>query len=65
MKELKNGLAIQGLLMLFLAILGLAKKNKFLRQKQAVLYGILGFASIAASGYINKDYKFELKKRKK
>lgn len=63
MKELKQGLVLQGLLMLLLALFGLLKKNKFIPQKQALLYGMLGFASMAASAYVSKDVKLQLKKK--
>ncbi len=65
MKELRQGLVLQGFLMLFLSILGLGKKTRVIPQKQAILYGILGLASIAASGYVKSDYKIQLMKPNK
>lgn len=65
MKSLKKVLAIQGGLMVFLAVLGLAKKNKLLKSREAMIMGSLGLLFIQASGLIDITQKIEKKDLKK
>lgn len=65
MKSLKKVLAFQGGLMVFLAVLGLAKKNKLLKSREAMIMGSLGLLFIQASGLIDITQKIEKKDLKK
>lgn len=65
MKSLKKVLAFQGGLMVFLAVLGLAKKNKLLKSREAMIMGSLGLLFIQASGLINITLKIEKKDLRK
>lgn len=64
MKELKKALAIQGLLMLAVALLGFSRKNRFLNRKESFLFGLLGLTSLEASGFLKSGITMKTKHKK-
>ncbi len=63
MKTLKKVLALQGALMLLLSVLGLFKRNKVLKSREAFLLGTMGLIFLELAGLIKTEAK-NTKKRK-
>lgn len=62
MKDMKKALAVQGILMLLISLIGFFKKTKVLSQRESFLFGVLGLISLQASGFVNKEFKINFKK---
>lgn len=62
MKDIKKALAVQGMLMLLMSLLGFYKKTKVFSRKESFLFGILGLMSMQASGFVKTELKIEHKR---